>query len=58
MAAAPGKLFIVTGGLRDAVDACMPLFEEMGQKAIHAGDAPPTACQFDGRAIVTAQLSG
>src|SRR5262249_2400606 len=42
-AAAAGQLFIVTGGDLDAVEACAPLFEAMGQKAIHAGDAPATA---------------
>jgi 3-hydroxyisobutyrate dehydrogenase-like beta-hydroxyacid dehydrogenase len=42
-AAATGKLFIVTGGPLDVVDACMPLFDAIGQKAIHAGDVPATA---------------
>jgi len=42
-AAAAGKLFIVTGGLLDAVDACMPLFEAIGQKTMHADDTPATA---------------
>jgi 3-hydroxyisobutyrate dehydrogenase-like beta-hydroxyacid dehydrogenase len=41
--AAAGHLFIVTGGPMEAVDACMPLFNAIGQKAIHAGDAPATA---------------
>src|ERR1700736_542117 len=31
-AAAAAKLFIVAGGSPDAVDACMPLFQAVGQK--------------------------
>jgi 3-hydroxyisobutyrate dehydrogenase-like beta-hydroxyacid dehydrogenase len=42
-AAASGKLFIIAGGAPDVVDACMPLFDAMGQKTIHIGDVPQAA---------------
>jgi len=41
--AAAGNLFIVTGGPVETIDACLPLFKAIGQKTIHASDAPPTA---------------
>jgi 3-hydroxyisobutyrate dehydrogenase-like beta-hydroxyacid dehydrogenase len=41
--AASGKLFIAVGGDRDAVDACMPLFEALGQSTFRFGDNPQTA---------------
>jgi 3-hydroxyisobutyrate dehydrogenase-like beta-hydroxyacid dehydrogenase len=41
--AAAGKLFIMAAGAPDAVDACMPLFESMGQKTLRIGDEPPAA---------------
>jgi 3-hydroxyisobutyrate dehydrogenase-like beta-hydroxyacid dehydrogenase len=41
--AAAGKLFIVAGGARDAVESCGPAFEAMGQKTLHAGDKPRAA---------------
>jgi len=42
-AAAAGKLFVVAGGAPDVVAACMPLFEAIGQKAIHIDTAPRAA---------------
>jgi 3-hydroxyisobutyrate dehydrogenase-like beta-hydroxyacid dehydrogenase len=37
-AAAAGKLFVVAGGASDAVDACMPLFQAIGQSTFRVGD--------------------
>ncbi len=42
-AAASAKLFIVTAGATDAVDACAPLFEAMGQKTFRFGEKPSSA---------------
>jgi 3-hydroxyisobutyrate dehydrogenase-like beta-hydroxyacid dehydrogenase len=42
-AAAAGKLFIVAAGAPDIVDACMPLFEAMGQRVFRIGDEPKAA---------------
>jgi len=42
-AAAAAKLFIVAAGAPDALDACSPLFESMGQKTFPIGNAPPAA---------------
>jgi 3-hydroxyisobutyrate dehydrogenase-like beta-hydroxyacid dehydrogenase len=42
-AAAAGKLFITAAGAPDAVDACMPLFDAMGQKTFRFGDKPSAA---------------
>jgi 3-hydroxyisobutyrate dehydrogenase-like beta-hydroxyacid dehydrogenase len=42
-AAANAKLFIVAAGAVDAVDACMALFEAMGQKTFRFGDKPSSA---------------
>jgi 3-hydroxyisobutyrate dehydrogenase-like beta-hydroxyacid dehydrogenase len=42
-AAAAAKLFIVTGGAPDAVDACMPLFQAIGQKTFSISQKPPDA---------------
>lgn len=41
--AAAGKLFIVAAGAADVVQACMPLFEAMGQKTIRISDLPQAA---------------
>ena len=41
--AAAGKLFIVVAGAPDALDACRPLFEAMGQKTFPVGDEPRAA---------------
>src|SRR5437016_1505774 len=42
-AAAAAKLFIVTAGAPDALAACAPLFEAMGQKTLSIGDEPDAA---------------
>ena len=41
--ASAGKLYIVAGGAPDVLKTCMPLFEAMGQKTVHIGDAPRAA---------------
>jgi 3-hydroxyisobutyrate dehydrogenase-like beta-hydroxyacid dehydrogenase len=38
-----GKLFIVAAGKSNVIDACMPLFDAMGQKAFRIGELPQTA---------------
>src|SRR3954469_23607400 len=42
-AAAAAKLFVVAAGPADSVDACMPLFEAMGQKTFRFGEKPSNA---------------
>jgi 3-hydroxyisobutyrate dehydrogenase-like beta-hydroxyacid dehydrogenase len=42
-AAAAAKLFIAVAGAPDAVDACMPLFEAIGQRTFRFGENPPAA---------------
>jgi len=42
-AAAAAKLFIVAAGAPDAVDACLPLFEALGQKTFNFGNNPQAA---------------
>jgi 3-hydroxyisobutyrate dehydrogenase-like beta-hydroxyacid dehydrogenase len=42
-AAAAAKLFIVAAGAPDAVAACQPLFEAMGQRTFPFGDKPSIA---------------
>jgi 3-hydroxyisobutyrate dehydrogenase-like beta-hydroxyacid dehydrogenase len=42
-AAAAAKLFIAVAGAPDAVDACMPLFEAIGQRTFRFGENPPDA---------------
>jgi 3-hydroxyisobutyrate dehydrogenase-like beta-hydroxyacid dehydrogenase len=42
-AAAAAKLFIVAAGAPDAVDACLPLFEALGQKTFSVGHKPQDA---------------
>lgn len=42
-AAAAGKLFVIAARAPDALDACAPLLETMGQKTIRIGDAPQAA---------------
>ena len=39
-AAVAAKLFIVAAGTPDAVEACSPLFDAVGQKTFSAGDKP------------------
>jgi 3-hydroxyisobutyrate dehydrogenase-like beta-hydroxyacid dehydrogenase len=45
-AAAARKLFIVTGGNRESVARCKPLFEAMGQGVVEMGEAPEHASLF------------
>ncbi len=42
-AAAAAKLFICAAGAPDAVDACLPLFDAIGQKTFTFGDNPGAA---------------
>ncbi len=42
-AAAAAKVFIAVAGALDVVDACMPLFEAIGQKTFRFGDKPSDA---------------
>jgi 3-hydroxyisobutyrate dehydrogenase-like beta-hydroxyacid dehydrogenase len=42
-AAAAAKLFIVACGEKDAVDACMPVFDKIGQRTFHLCTEPPSA---------------
>jgi 3-hydroxyisobutyrate dehydrogenase-like beta-hydroxyacid dehydrogenase len=42
-AAAAAKLFIVAAGAPDVVEACVPLFEAIGQKTFVIGDEPRAA---------------
>lgn len=42
-AAASAKLFIVAAGAADVLDACMPLFEAMGQKTFRFDEKPSSA---------------
>jgi 3-hydroxyisobutyrate dehydrogenase-like beta-hydroxyacid dehydrogenase len=42
-AAASAKLFIAVAGAADAVNACMPLFEAIGQRTFQFGTHPPNA---------------
>ena len=42
-AAAAAKLFVTAAGAPDAVDACMPLFEAVGQKTFRFGTIPSHA---------------
>ncbi|MGB6064536.1 MAG: NAD(P)-dependent oxidoreductase [Desulfomonilaceae bacterium] len=41
--AAAGKLFIIAAGATDAVGACRPIFEALGQRTFSAGDRPQAA---------------
>ncbi len=42
-AAAAAKLFVVAGGAPDALDACAPVFEAIGQRTFRTGDKPQAA---------------
>jgi 3-hydroxyisobutyrate dehydrogenase-like beta-hydroxyacid dehydrogenase len=42
-AAAKGKLFIVAAGERQTIDACLPLFNAIGQKTITIAEVPQMA---------------
>jgi 3-hydroxyisobutyrate dehydrogenase-like beta-hydroxyacid dehydrogenase len=42
-AAAAARLFVVAGGAPDALDACAPLFEAIGQRTFRVSDKPQAA---------------
>ena len=58
--AAAGKLFIVAAGAPDVVDACMPLFEAMGQKTFPIGDQPKAAnlVKLSGNFLIACVIEG
>jgi 3-hydroxyisobutyrate dehydrogenase-like beta-hydroxyacid dehydrogenase len=57
-AAAAAKLFIVVAGAPDAVDACVPLFEAIGQKTFRFGENPSDAnlVKLSGNFLITAVI--
>jgi len=57
-AAAAGKLFIIAAGARDAVEACLPLFDAMGQKTFPFGDEPRAAnlVKLSGNFLIAAAI--
>lgn len=57
-AAAAGKLFVVAAGAADAVGACQPLFEAIGQKTFLLGAAPPEAAlvKLSGNFLIAAAI--
>jgi len=57
-AAAAAKLFVVAAGAPDAVEACTPLFEAIGQKAFRFGDHPSSAnlIKLSGNFLIAAVL--
>jgi len=59
-AAAAGKLFIIAAGAPDAVDACRPLFEAMGQKTFVIGDQPKAAnlIKLSGNFLIACVIEG
>ena len=42
-AAAAARLFVVAAGAPDAIDACLPLFQAVGQRTFRFGDRPAAA---------------
>jgi len=58
--AAAAKLFIVAAGAPDAVDACRPLFEAMGQKTFPIGDQPQAAnlVKLSGNFLIASVIEG
>src|SRR5712692_1678293 len=58
--AAAAKLFIVAAGPPDAVDACRPLFEAMGQKTFPIGDQPKAAnlVKLSGNFLIASVIEG
>src|SRR6266852_5342884 len=58
--AAAAKLFIVAAGPPDAVDACRPLFEAMGQKTFPIGDQPKAAnlVKLSGNFLIASAIEG
>lgn len=59
-AASAGKLFVATAGATDAVNACMPLFEAIGQKTFHFGERPSDAnlVKLTGNFLITGVIEG
>src|SRR5438876_4118195 len=58
--AVAAKLFIVAAGAPDAVDACLPLFEAMGQKTFPIGDQPKAAnlVKLSGNFLIASVIEG
>jgi 3-hydroxyisobutyrate dehydrogenase-like beta-hydroxyacid dehydrogenase len=58
--AATAKLFIVAAGASDAVAACRPLFEAMGQKTFPIGDQPKAAnlVKLSGNFLIASVIEG
>jgi 3-hydroxyisobutyrate dehydrogenase-like beta-hydroxyacid dehydrogenase len=58
--AATAKLFIVAAGAPDAVAACLPLFEAMGQKTFPIGDQPRAAnlVKLSGNFLIASVIEG
>ena len=58
--AATAKLFIVAAGASDAVGACLPLFEAMGQKTFPIGDQPKAAnlVKLSGNFLIASVIEG
>jgi 3-hydroxyisobutyrate dehydrogenase-like beta-hydroxyacid dehydrogenase len=58
--AAAAKLFIVAAGAADAVGACLPLFEVMGQKTFPIGDQPRVAnlVKLSGNFLIASVIEG
>ena len=59
-AAAAAKLFIVAAGAPDALEACRPLFEAVGQRTFPVGDDPPAAnlVKLSGNFLLGAVIEG
>jgi 3-hydroxyisobutyrate dehydrogenase-like beta-hydroxyacid dehydrogenase len=57
-AAAAAKLFVVAAGAPDAVEACTPLFDAIGQKTFRFGDQPSSAnlVKLSGNFLIAAVL--
>src|SRR5216117_1300760 len=58
--AVAAKLFIVAAGAPDAVDACLPLFEAMGQKTFPIEDQPKAAnlVKLSGNFLIASVIEG
>ena len=58
--AAVGKLFIVAAGASDAIEACSPLFEALGQKTFSVNDKPPAAnlVKLSGNFLLASVIEG
>jgi 3-hydroxyisobutyrate dehydrogenase-like beta-hydroxyacid dehydrogenase len=58
--AAAAKLFIVAAGTPDAVEACSPLFEVLGQKTFSVGDEPQHAnlVKLSGNFLLASVIEG